>query len=403
MNLVFTSYNDKNICALFDDKKMVQADVITPLEHDDNLHSGTGNIYVGKVKNIVPNINAAFIDVGIGEQCFMQVEERIGNAPAYRLNGELVGIKRESDIVVQYIREGIKTKQPVVSTDISITGRYLILVNDSDTISVSNKIKNKVRRKEIITIIESDNNDDTYKGYIVRTNAEDVSEERLIAEKRYLDSLYKSIMQKAGHADTYSCIYRAPDEYVSILRDSYSKQLDKIITDNQTIYDSLLSYINEAEPELGNKLELYTDDYPLAALYELESNMTKALGKKVWLKSGAYIIIEPTEACTVIDVNSGKAIAGKKNKENTIYKINEEAATEIIRQLRLRNISGIIIIDFVDMKNEENRYALMNHLKEIAAEDPIKTTFVDMTALGLVEMTRHKRRKSLAEQFASAP
>lgn len=395
MKLIITDYKNNNICAWYDDKRMVQIDII----NKDNKPV-TGDIYVGKVKNIVPNINAAFIDIGTDELCFMQVNERIGRAPAYRRNGELVKISREKDILVQYVREGIKSKQPVVSDKISLMGRYLILVDDNNLISVSNKIKNKLRRKELVRWIEeSDDNNNYYKGYIIRTNAENISKEKLIAEKNHLDSLYHGIISKSVNADTYSCIYGAPDEYMSIVRDCYDNEIDRIITDKTDIYNALTEHIKVMEPELSDRIELYNDDYPLNALYSIENNINKAVNPKVWLKSGAYIIIEPTEACTVIDVNSGKAVAGKKNKEDTIYGINKEAAAEIVRQLRLRNISGIIIVDFVDMEEEGHRDELVKYIREAAFNDPVKTTVVDITALGLVELTRHKRRKSLLEQL----
>lgn len=408
MNLIITAYNNRNICAWYEDKSMIQADII-----DNKNCVNPGDIYIGKVKNIVSNINAVFIDIGNGRQCFMQVNDRIKGAPALRRNGELVKIIREMDIPVQYVRDGIKSKQPSVSSDIELAGRYMILKTDNNLISVSAKIKNKARRKELISWIEEDeyaedknieegctkNSPTIYKGYIIRTNAENITKDVLLTEKKQLDSMYEGIIRKSAHADTYSCIYRAPDEYMGIIRDGYTGQIDRIITDKPDIYASIRQYISINAPELLNRLELYKDEYSLSALYNIEKNINRALSRKVWLDSGAYIIIEPTEACTVIDVNSGKAIAGKKNKEDTIYKINTEAAKEIIKQLRLRNISGIIIIDYVDMESEAHREELMSYMRELTDKEPVKTTVVDMTALGLVELTRHKRKKSLAEQL----
>ena len=399
MNLIITEQGGSIICALYDDKRMVQVDRISSSDKP-----AAGSVYLGKVKNIVPNINAAFIDIGIGELCFMQLSERIGKAPAYKRGGELVKLCREDEVVVQYVREGIKTKQPVVSTDITLTGRYIIKTSKNE-VSISSKIKDKQRRKELtgwltdnnIVTVSCDNSDNS--GYIVRTNAVSVSKEKLLCEKEYLDSIYNDISKKAGHAAVFSCLYHAPDELISIVRDGYISEVDRIITDDMSIYNKLEEYGKETGAELLTKLEYYKDTYSLSALYALEANLKNALNKKVWLKSGAYLIIEPTEACTVIDINSGKAIAGKKNKEDTIYKINIEAAHEITRQLRLRNISGMIIADFIDMESKEHQDMLISRLKELVSTDPVKTTVVDITKLGLVEMTRKKVKKSVYEQW----
>lgn len=396
MNLIITGYKGKKICALYDDKRMVQVDILSSEDKPT-----VGSVYIGKVKNIVPNINAAFVDIGIGELCFMQLDDRIGKSPAYKRNGELVKLCREDELVVQYTREGIKTKQPAVSVNITLTGRYIIKTSKND-ISISSKIRDKQKRKELTGWIKgtADDSSDNYAhGYIVRTNAADISKEQLLCEKDNLDTLYDNIMLKAGYSTVFSCLYHAPDEIIGIVRDGYISEVDRIITDDRKTYELLAEYAGQSEPQLSEKLEYYEDTYSLAALYSVESNLSNALGKKVWLKSGAYLIIEPTEACTVIDVNSGKAIAGKKIKEETIYKINLEAATEIMKQLRLRNISGMIIADFIDMEEKEHKEMLMGQLKELAVYDPVKTTVIDITKLGLVEMTRKKVKKTVYEQF----
>jgi len=296
------------------------------------------------------------------------------------------------DIVVQVTTEAIKTKQASVTTNINLTGKFLIKTHKNE-LAVSSKIKQPKKRKELISLLENEG----ASGFIFRTNAADASKDEIIKEYHYLNNLYYEIYKKAGHAMSHSLLYRLSFEECEI-RDCYDEQVKRIITDDKEIYNNILNYINNSCPWLSEKLSLYTDEsFPLNAMYSINTKIEKALSKKVWLDSGAYLIIEPTEACTVIDVNTGKAIKKGKDKEKHFLKINKEAAKEAMLQISLRNLSGIILIDFIDMKEEENNNELINYLRTLASCDSVKTTVVDMTALGLIEITRKKMHKPLHE------
>ena len=210
--------------------------------------------------------------------------------------------------------------------------------------------------------------------------------------------MLKQLIKESGSRTCYSCLYKTLPSYIAGIRDSYAGGLEEIVTDCPDLYGQLKEYLETSQAEDAGKLKLYTDRLlSLGKLYSLDNALSKALDKRVWLKSGGYLVIEPTEAMVVIDVNTGK-YEGKKKLEETVLKINLEAAAEIARQLRLRNLSGIIIVDFIDMEREEDRKALLAHLVEVVSRDPVKTTVVDMTALNLVELTRKKVRKPLHEQ-----
>lgn len=379
MELVITEYMNNIICAWFKNERLIQ---VCRCTSDTGYH--VGDIFVGKVKNIVKNINAAFIDIGADELCFMQF-------------ADCDNIKREEEIIVQVVREGIRTKQPVVSQNISITGRLLI-INDKKNINISKKIKDKTRRNELKELLSEDIKQN---GFIVRTNATNADNDSIISEKESLIKIYDNIISKAKTASVYSKLYKAPSDYISAVRDSYAYDTQRIITDIPEIYNKVKSYVMEFCPDMADILSLYEDkSFSLDLLFGLTSKIKKALNKKVWLDSGAYIIIDVTEACTVIDVNSGKMIKGKKDAEQTFFNINCEAAEEIMLQLRLRNLSGIIIIDFIDMKSPEYNNELVRILSGLASKDVVSCNVVDITGLGLVEMTRKKQNRPVYEQFS---
>ena len=235
-------------------------------------------------------------------------------------------------------------------------------------------------------------------GMIVRTNAAGVPEEELDRELGRMLEQYQYLKTQAVHRTVYSCVYRSRPSYLNSVLGSKSSSLKEILTDDMEIYAELKKFLEEEMPGDGQKLRLYEDrQLPLKALYRMEKNLDNALSERVWLKSGAYLVIEPTEALTVIDVNTGKCIAGK-DKQAAIRKINREAALEISRQMRLRNLSGMILADFVDMTEPGADEELLEFMREQLKKDPQKSAAVDMTALGLMEMTRKKQKKTLKEQ-----
>ncbi len=350
-----------------------------------------GNIYVGRVSNIVKNINAAFVDIKKGLSCYMPLEDYTGDK-----------LKIGDLLTVQINKEPIKTKQPSVTTKLSLTGEYVV-VHQDDVVGVSNKIKDNTKReslknifnKAIDTLKSEKAIDDISFGGIVRTNAEIASEDEAYNETIKLLCQLDNIIKKSTYATVYSCMYEKIPAYVQDI-DYFSKYMqdseDKIevITDLEDIISKCQEYSLSVP-------KLYDDTIiSMKAMYSLDSIIDKALGRKVFLKSGAYLVIEPTEAMTVIDVNSGKAIKGN-SKEDKLLDINIEAAREIARQLKLRNISGIIIVDFINMEEAKNNELIMKELRDAVSFDTVLVSVVDMTKLGLVEITRKRIRKPLHE------
>ncbi|MCC8024246.1 MAG: ribonuclease E/G [Clostridium sp.] len=354
------------------------------------------NIYIGKVQKIVGNINAAFIDIGKGWTGYYSLEENKSHiyvsAPGKKL-------KAGDEIVVQVSREGVKTKAPVLTGKLSFTGRYLVLTAGKTGIGFSSKINHSGYKPKTRKLLEEAlGTSKEFLGVIVRTNGPEASKERLLQELETLKAQYEKLLADASCRTCYSCLYQSPPAYVSAIRDAYGNSLQELVTDVDIYHEQLERYLRQRPQEGDYRLTFYEDKLlPLEKLYSLDSVMEKALGKNVWLKSGGYLVIEPTEAMVVIDVNTGK-YSGNKKLQDTIFKINMEAAGEIARQLQLRNLSGIIIIDFIDMEREEDREQLLRYLREIVSKDPVKTTVVDMTRLNLVELTRKKVRKPLYEQ-----
>ncbi len=368
---------------------------------DDSI---LGNIYVGRVSNIVKNINAAFIDIKKGFSCYYPLEEYTGNS-----------LKIGDLLTVQINKEPIKTKQPSVTTKLSMAGEY-VLVHQDDVVGVSAKISDSSERDRLKAIVgravsdfkANQKSKDTLFGGIIRTKASGVSEEVLYNETINLLCKLDEIIYKSKYATGYSCMYEKMPGYLTDI-DTFAKLNGELTgsedgCDINCVDDNVVEIVTDIE-EVIEKCKTYDISEPklyndpmisLKAFYGLDTIVEKALNKKVYLKSGAYLIIEPTEAMTVIDVNSGKAIKGNV-KEDKVLAINEEAAREIAKQLRLRNISGIIIVDFISMKNSHNNELLMNTLKEAVYKDSVSTIVVDMTRLGLVEMTRKRMKRPLYE------
>ena len=235
---------------------------------------------------------------------------------------------------------------------------------------------------------------------MIRTNSEGMESERIQKEIETLKAIYEHITKQAVHFTRFSLVDKGLPNYLCDIRDSNHFQLDEIITDDKEVYEEIHTFLMNYQPEDLQKLIFYQDPMiSMKNLYSIETKLQKALQKRVWLKSGGYLVIEPTEALTVIDINTGKAVKGKKNEQETFFRINMEAADEIAKQMRLRNMSGIIIIDFIDMEDEQKKNTLMGHLKTLFAKDPVKTALIDMTKLNLVEVTRKKVRKPLWEQI----
>lgn len=387
--LIITRWNGSVITLLQSGKETVQIDI----EPEQN-HSVLGNIYIGKVSNIVKNINAAFVDIGNGQTGYLSLNDAgIHYADHRPYDGKL---RQGDEIVVQVERDAVKTKAPVLTGNLNITGRYFVLTTGKKQIGFSSKITDQAWKREMKSYLESVKEDGF--GMIVRTNAPNGTMEELELELELLKDSLKKILDSAKHRTCYSLLYSSAPSYLTGLRDSLKSSLEAVITDEPDICEAIRAYLTRYQPEDSELLTWYEDELlPLGKLYRIEKTMEEALGKRVWLKSGGYLVIEPTEALAVIDVNTGK-YSGKKALRETIMKVNLEAVEEIGHQLRLRNLSGIIIIDFIDMETEEDRRVLVERLEEVLSRDPVKTTVVEITKLNLVEVTRKKIRKPLYEQ-----
>lgn len=356
-----------------------------------------GNVYVGRVKNIVPNIGAAFVEIESGVNCYYDMKDA-EHAVFTRKSGKkplCIG----DELVVQISKEAVKTKAPTVTGNISFTGRYAVLTHGNTRIGVSSKIPKKLREEYKGRLKEFQN--DRF-GIIVRTNAKDAPFQDVLDEIMRLRGEYERIMSIAPTRVCFSCLRSAPPSYISDLRNVYMEGMEEIIVGDAELYTKIRSYFASELPEKQELIRLYDDPaFPLGKLYSTQTAIEKALREKVWLKNGGYLVIQPTEALTVIDVNSGKN-AGKGKNEEGIMKIDLEAAREAAKQIRLRNLSGIIIIDFINLELEENVSRLMREFRMLLAKDPIQTTLVDITPLNLVEVTRKKVHRPLHEQIENS-
>lgn len=356
--------------------------------------SGLGNIYVGRVEKIVKNLQAAFIEIAPGVACYYPMNA--GRAPVFVKKLPSKDLVQGDELLVQIERESVKTKAPTVTTNLNLSGRYVVLTTEKKRIGLSSKLdrENRERLQELIRT----HYHGEY-GLIVRTNAGDVPEEELLSEIEMLTEKMTELVSKASTRTCFSCVYRAMPKYMSYLQNSYQQEVDEIVTDLPEVYENISEYRRQYPAFANIPVRLYEDCLlPLGKLYNLEREFTRALSKNVWLKSGGYLVIEPTEALTVIDVNTGKSVA-KKEPQKHFRKINLEAAEEIALQMRLRNLSGIVIIDFIDLDSKEDQNEVLDCLRRATRRDPVPVQVLDMTKLNLVEVTRKKIEKTLKEQL----
>lgn len=361
-----------------------------------------GNIYVGKVQNVSANIGAAFVEIQKGIMTFLPLFERKNAVLTSRKpDGTL---KAGDELLVQLVREPLKTKQAGVSTALSLAGSYAVIEYHKgpygksyheEGVKVSSKMSKKYRHiyKELEPLQEIA----TRFSLVIRTNAdglEDIS--AVITEAQSLAARMAHILEVGDKRVCFSCLHRSEPEYLSFVKNCYQSEYDEIVTDRKEIYETLL-----ADQRFSScDIRYYEDSMlPLYKLYSIETRVSELLSRKVWLKTGAYLVIEQTEAFVAIDVNTGKYEAGKK-KEETYLKINLEAAGAIADALRARNLSGMILVDFINMQKKEHNERLMEAMKGFLAKDSVPAYVVDITGLGLMEITRQKKNRSFAEQMA---
>ena len=358
-----------------------------------NSDSILGNIYIGKVKNIQKNIQAAFVEIENGIMCYYSMAEKA--SPCFVNVKKNNVLKIGDEMIVQVSKEGIKSKLPYVSSNLNFTGRYLVLTSERKELGFSGKLK-KEEKKQIREILKDKIPENV--GIIVRTNCRDAQEEEILHELEELMKRYEAVLQKGKSRVCFSVLEKSMPEYVQILQNLYSQDLEEIVTDKQELYECAVQYLKGYKQQ--EKIVRYYEDklLPLYKLYNLEKAFEQAQNERVWLKSGGFLVIQQTEAFVCIDVNTGK-FTSKKDMQETFRKINLEAAKEIAWQLRLRNLSGIILIDFINLERDEDKEELMQTLQRYLWQDSIKGTVVDMTELNIVEVTRKKVRKSLAEEL----
>ncbi len=363
-----------------------------------------GNIYIGKIKNIAKNMEAAFVEIAPGDICYIPLTDF--KSPVYTRKGSSKQPQAGDELLVQISRDRIKSKFPAAATNMELHGKYVLLTSGKKQLSVSSKVT-KEEKERLQNVMKSGTErfmDDSLPafGWLMRTNAAAASDAVLYDEMERLFLQYQNLVNQAQYRSCYSCIYRRPSAYLTRLTNLYDRDAIQILTDNPVLFEEIQNYLRQYQPEDLGKVNLYQDQLlPLKKLYSLEHQLGEALKEKVWLKSGGYLVIQPTEALTVIDVNTGKYEGGKK-KSAAVLKINLEAAVESARQIRLRNLSGIIICDFINMDRKEDDELLISQFAAVLRKDPIPTSLVDMTKLSLIEITRKKKEKPLYEAYYPA-
>lgn len=384
--VVITNYKNHYLIAALENGKAIELF----LKSNDGVE--IGDVFVGKVKNIVDNIQAAFVEVSPGIIGYYSLKTNTNHLFAGPSEHKLrVG----DEILVQIERGSIKNKAPVLTSKIQLQGKHLVFLGNYHFLGVSKKITSDTMRSRIKALghrlIEGEPN-----GVILRTTASEVDEEMIVEEYRKLEVDYNNIMSTYSIRVCFSKIYSKPQNWLEYVHMSNDSDL-RVQTDLVNVYESFqTAYDGTGDSFL---CEFYNDfSYPLIKLKSLETQINRALSKNVWLRSGASLVIESTEALTAIDVNTSKTEIHKKDDE-AFFQINIEAAHEICRQLRLRNISGIVIVDFINMSNEKYEEQLLSELRKIAKDDPVQTNVIDMTPLGLVELTRKRTYRPFHEQI----
>ena len=394
--LLIVSHEKHLLCLEYTDKRLSGIRII-----NDTSGSLLGNVYVGRVSKMMANLQACFVDISRDLTGFLPLSNVVNPILANRVYDGT--IKQGDVIVVQIEKDAVKTKQPVLKTNISISGLYVLMETTEGSIGISNKLDKKCKDDILSYLVENKMINPDKKildreehnlpfSAIIRTNAGNPANyEALKSEWNYLKDTLKNITEYGLHQSIFTCLYKSSEPIIECLKNYYQECYEEIITDIPEIYEKL-----QNTEKLKIPVRLYRDEYTLKKLYNVESEIERALQSRIWLKSGAYLILEYTEALTVIDVNSGKKQASKDNQQN-FFEINMEAAHEIMFQLKLRNISGMILIDFINMENDAQYLELMNLLRELAKKDSVKTDVIDLTKLGLVEMTRKRIGRPIKE------
>ncbi len=389
------------------------------IEHKSEMKL-VGNIYKGEVVRVLPGMQAAFVDIGLEKAAFLYVSDIVPDGLLKRVEEKYCSekgdmkdeeceeenisrkssieklIKEKDKILVQIVKDPISTKGARVTTHITLPGRFVVFMPTIDHIGISHKItdqKERERLKKILTKYRPPNT-----GFIARTNTEDEKDSNIIADMELLVELWNNILRKYEKMEGRGCLHQDFSLPLRIMRDYCNDTVNQIIIDDRLLYQEIREFTQLFMPNLTKRVRLYEQKEPLFETFGIENAISRLLQRKVWLRSGGYIVIDQAEALTVIDVNTGKYI-GKRNLEETITRTNLEAASEIAYQLRLRNIGGIIIIDFIDMNKPSNREKVFKKLEAELKHDRVKTTISRISELGLIEMTRKRTTDSITRQI----
>ena len=370
-----------------------------------------GDIYLGRVEAVLPGIQAAFVDIGTEKAAFLHVSDIAGEDEEVEEDDAAGGeeengrrrvrryppiqdlVQKGQDLLVQVSKEPISTKGPRVTAHISLAGRFLVYMPKSDHVGVSRKIEDREERARLRSLAKEILPKGAG-GVIVRTVGEELTRETFERELKSLLGIWKQIQKRAGRARAPAVIHREAKLIKGIVRDLFSEKVDSLVIDSFQVHEEVRQYLETVDPSLVQRVKLYQEALPLFDEYEIEAEINEAFQRRVMLPSGGYIIIEPTEALVSIDVNTGR-YTGKKDPEKTILRTNLDAAREIARQLRLRDIGGIIVCDFIDMESKQNREKVLQELRQYLARDRARTKAFQISDLGLVEMTRQRVRPSL--------
>lgn len=376
-----------------------------------------GNIYKGRVVRVLPGMEAAFVDIGLERAAFIHVSDIVSNSSPDTQAPEPADIalllREGQTLVVQVIKDPIGTKGARLTTQLSIASRYLVYMPGLSHIGISQRIEDELERERLKQLIvscqvqltetfsgnkneDNKNVEDVTAGFIARTAAEGAGEDEFQADVRFLARLWKKLQQRIKDNDASSVIYQDLPLFTRAIRDLVKPQTEKIRIDSNESYTIVKEFAENFLIDVSDRLEYYPGERPIFDLYNIDDEIQKALGRKVQLKSGGYLIIDQTEAMTTIDVNTG-GFVGHRNLEETIFKTNLEAARTIGRQLRLRNLGGIIILDFIDMADEEHKRQVLRMLEKMLERDHARTTVSCVSELGLVEMTRKRTTESLGQ------
>lgn len=363
--------------AIVEDDKLVE--LLIDEKENNKLVS---NIYRGIVKNVKAGLEACFVDIGMEKLAYLPIKKDLN-------------IKSGMDIMVQINKEAVGTKGPKLSLEVSLSGRYLVYIPTNDRITISNRLQNEEERFRLKKIIKKIVGKDC--GIIIRTEAQGCSVEELEKDFNELKEKYDSIEKEFKLGIGPKLLHKELDASIKYIKDHVNEDVTEIVVNDNSKYEEIKNILKNINKDYLDKLKII-ENQDIFDLYKIQSQIDKALNKKVWLKSGGYLIIEKTEALTVIDVNTGK-FTGSSNREDTIYKTNQEACIEIARQLKLRDIGGIIIIDFIDMTKKENKENLLKTLNKLLKKDKRKSEVLGLTRLGLVEVARRREKNSISEYY----